>query len=157
MKLSSSIALAISIVLSLTFLDSPVLAQQGGKRFTFDTGVITLGQGQQLRVAIAGDFDNDGDVDGADYIRARFTELGYIEQGNVYKIISRTTSAPVILGNGEAAYFNVGPDVHGARGVITGVILGKNRNVRSTAEIIDISTGKVVSHIILGYRESDFN
>ena len=70
MKLRSSIALAFSIVLlSLTFFDSQVLAQQGGKRFTFDTGVVTLGQGQQLRVAIAADFASDGDVDGADYIR----------------------------------------------------------------------------------------
>ncbi|HYJ87393.1 MAG TPA: hypothetical protein VEW46_15130, partial [Pyrinomonadaceae bacterium] len=62
--LRPSIALVLGAVL-LLLISSDSMAQQGRRRFSADTGIVTLGPNQKLRVAVAGDFDGDADVDGA--------------------------------------------------------------------------------------------
>jgi hypothetical protein len=62
-----NIALALAavslILVSLLGSNSPVRAQQARRIVTFDTGVVTLGPNQMLRLTIAaGDFTNDGDT-----------------------------------------------------------------------------------------------
>jgi hypothetical protein len=131
-----SIILSIALLASIaaaTFLSYDSAAQgPPRRRFTFDTGVVTLGPHQALRVAIAGDFNGDGDVDGADFITARFRRMQYIEQDNIYRIGSQSTSAPVELGNREAAIFNVtdgsSTTILIGRGVVSGILFNPNRN-----------------------------
>jgi hypothetical protein len=159
-RITLSIALALGVVLlSLMSSDSTAKAQEGGRRFVADTGIIPLGRNQVLRVAI--DFDNDGDVDGSDFIRVRFSRMEYIEQGNIYRIGSQSTSAPVTLARGEAALTDIldgtSNTVIGVRAVVLGNFIGNSRNVRATATIINTLTGKVTSHIIMANTEGDFH
>ena len=158
-----SIAL-VATVASAMFLSYDSSAQgQQRRRFSFDTGVVTLGPHQSLRMGLYGDYNSDGDVDAADYITARLRRMEYIEQGNIYRIDAQSTPPPVSLGNGEAAIFDVtdgsSNTIRIGRGIVSGFIVGPDvrGNVRATATIINTLTGETVSHTILGYRETDFN
>src|SRR5687768_17355316 len=75
-----------AFLLALTSSDS--MAQQGRRRFSADTGVVTLGPNQKLRVAVAGDFDGNGDVGSMDFV---FQRMEYIEQDNIYRVGSQVT------------------------------------------------------------------
>lgn len=150
-------------IASATLLSYDSAAQgQPGRRFSFDTGVGTLGPHQSLRVSLTGDFDGDGDVDGADFITARFRRMEYIEQDNIYRIGSQSITPPVGLGNGEAAIFNVSDGSSNtvliARGVASGVLVGPNRNdVKATAMIVNTLTGETTSHIIVANTDGDIH
>ena len=74
------------------------------KKTPGDTGIITLGPDQFLRVSLAGDFDGDSDVDGADFV---FRRIGYLEQGNIYRVASQVTSPRMRLSQGEAASIDI--------------------------------------------------
>jgi len=146
-RITLSIALALSIVLlSLMRPDSTANAQQGGRRFRADTGIITLGPGQVLRVTVAA-----GDVNGDDAIRVRFRRMEYIEQGNIYRVGSQSTSAPLTLASGEAASLDIvdgaSNTILGVRGIVSGNFIGTDRNVRVTAIVFDTSTQRVVTFV----------
>ena len=144
-RITLSLALSLSVVLvSLMSSDSTAKAQQGGRRVSFDTGIVTLGPNQVLRVTVAA---GDGDSDGADYLAVRFRRLGYIEQGNVYKVTSQATTDPIRLRSGEAASIDIGLDEFNAvRGVINGNLIGTDAaGARATVQIIDVNTRQVDS------------
>lgn len=147
-KITLSIALALSIVLlSLMSSDSTAKAEPP-QRFRADTGLVTLGPNQVLRMAIAGDFNGDGDVGGADLI---FRRIGYIEQDNIYGVASQDTTDPIRLRSGEGASIDINPGQFDAvRGVVAGNYIGTNlRGARVTVQIIDGDTGEVESLMAL--------
>jgi hypothetical protein len=157
-----SIAMVASIASATLFsYDSTAQAQQI-RRFTFDTGVITLGPHQALRVGLLGDTNGDGTFGGADFITARFRRMEYVEQDNIYIIGAQSITPPVGLGNGEAAIFNVTDGSSNtiliARGVASGVLVGPNRNdVKATAMIVNTLTGETTSHIIVANTDGDIH
>jgi hypothetical protein len=151
-KKTLSIALALSVALvSLMSSDSTAKAQPGGRKFRADTGIVTLGPNQILRVTVAA-----GDVNG-DNVRVRFQRMEYVQGscgGGICRLAaaSQTTSDPITLMPGEAASIDIPNTAFGVRGLLVG--LG---NIGVTAMIINTSTGEVTSQIIIANTEGDIH
>jgi hypothetical protein len=147
------IALVSSLILvSLASSDSTVMAQQGGMQRIADTGVLSLGQNQILRVtALYGDFTNDSPI------RIRFGRMEYMQAAcnsdGVCKqtVSSQVISNPITLMPGEAASLELVATTYGR-----GIVFSNSRNVRVTAAIINTVTGETTSHIIMANTEGDF-
>ena len=141
MKRRTSLALMLALNVLLSTAGSPLTAQgQQRVRLLADTGVVTLGPNQALRVTVAA-----GDVNGDDAVSVLFRRMSYTQgacNGGVckYALTSQTTSGPVTLMPGEAASAELVATTYGR-----GVVLGNSRDVRVTAQIIDTTTGDVIS------------
>ena len=141
-----SIALALSVVaLSLVSYDSTARAQQR-RMFRVDTGMVTLGPNQVLRLAVSGDFNDDNPIS------VRFRRTGYVEADNVYKIAAQNVTDPVRLMPNEAASIDITRSFLGgvyADGV-RGVVETNHPGARVTAQIIDATTGqtKIIAILI---------
>jgi hypothetical protein len=150
-RLALSIALIVSVFsLSLVSSNSTARAQQR-QRCTADTGVITLGPNQKLRVVVTG-------MGGNDATTVRFRRMQYAQgacNGGVCKLASVTDLIldPVTLMPGEAALMDITP-MPGSSGV-RAVVLSNRRNVRATAAIIDTVTGETTSTSLLDTMEED--
>ena len=148
-SIALAIALAVSLILlSLATSDSVSQAQQR-RLFQWDTGVVSLGPNQVLR--LAGDWNGDGDT------TVGFREIRYGQgacNGAVCKlvIISTTTSRPHIVPPGEAISLNLVATTYG-RGIVT----SNRRDVQVTASIINTTTGETTFHIIMANTEGDFH
>ena len=137
------ITLLLSVVL-LTIMSANVAAQQG-RRFVCDSGVYTLKNPDQvLRVTI--DWGDGTETPAT----VRFRQLGYLEQGSIYKVAAETTTDPIMLAAGEAAHIDISQGEFGAvRGVV--YVGGSTRDAiraRVTFQIISKSTGRVESVLI---------
>src|ERR1043166_7760622 len=95
------------LALTLSLLVFPLPAQgQQGRRLRGDTGVITLGMGQVLRITVNG-------KDGNDTFRVRFAWMKYMLSGCNTDGVCRHTlqsqgiTAPVNVGTNEAASYDV--------------------------------------------------
>lgn len=151
-RISLSIAVALSIVLVLLTSSDSTVTAQNQLRVVADTGVITLGPNQVLRVTVAA-----GDVNGDDPLRVRFRQIKYAQgvcSGGICKhsIESQTTSAPVTLAPNESAVVDAADYV-----LWRIVVFASNRNVRATGTIINANTGEVTSNIIMANTEGDFH
>jgi hypothetical protein len=136
------ITLLIALVLSMTILlltgsDSAVRAEPP-QRYQWDTGLITVGQGQTLRIAATG-FD-PGPLDGK-FIN--FRRISYTQttcSGGVCKqaISGQTVSEPIILAPNEAAVI----DCEGYA-FCRVVVSGNSPKVRVNVMILNSVTGEV--------------
>jgi hypothetical protein len=120
-----------------------------------DTGVVALGADQVLRVT------SDWNGDGPDTVGVRFRRMEYAQgpcNGGVCQlsVSSQNTSAPMALMPGEALSLTVDPSDPGTI-YVRAVVLSSSKSVQVTAEIIDIITGKVVSHIIVANTDGDIH
>ena len=151
-KITLTMALVLGgLLVSLTSSDSTARAQQQPK-FSADTGIVTLGPNQVLRVTAA------AVVDGADFLAVRFRRIQYGPGacvGEVCKLASVTDLIidPLTLMPGEAASMNLSQD--GFKGVRI-MVQSNRRTVRATATIINTITGETTSHIIMANTEGDF-
>ena len=149
-SIALAVALAVSVILLLLASpDSATHAQQRSRLFHWDTGVVSLGPNQVLR--ITGDWNGDGDT------TVGFREIKYGQgacNGTVCKLltISTTTSGPHTLADGEAISLELVATTYG-RGIVT----SNRRDMRVTASIINTSTGETTSHIIMANTEGDFH
>ena len=143
-----SIALTLSsTLLLLTNSDSTVKAQNQ-IRVVADTGMITLGPNQKLRLSI---FD---DTDGAEKISFRRTVYapGVCSGGICKHTASPPITSPVItLQPGESALY----DLIDPQGQVK--VLSNSRRTKVTAMIIDTVTGEIVTQIIMANTEGDFH
>src|SRR5436190_20480509 len=128
-RITLSIVLVVSLAsLSLPFFATTTQAQQLSVKARFDTGVITLGPQQILRLTLTG--DADAVVDAADYVLFRRMNYGQESCGSdgVCKLVvtSQTASNQIRLAPGEAASFtSIRGSVFGVR-----VVAESNRNSR---------------------------
>lgn len=149
-SIALAVALAMSVMLlSLASSDSATHAQQRARLFQWDTGVVSLGPNQVLR--IVGDWNGDGDT------TVGFREIKYGQgacNGAVCKlvIIGTTTSGPHTVPAGEAISLELVATTYG-RGIVT----SNRRDVQVTASIINTTTGETTSHIIMANTEGDFH
>ena len=136
-KMTLSLMLTMSMLLALV---SFTTAQgQTGRKPVADTGVITLGPNQLLRLTVAA-----GDVNG-DGCAVQFRQATYMQSGcngGVCKhtVVSQSTSATVTLMPGEAASIDILSNSFGVRAMV----LSNNQNVRVGAMIIDSTTGNII-------------
>ena len=149
-SIALTVALAMSaILLSLASPDSAIQAQERGRLFHWDTGVVSLGPNQVLR--ITGDWNGDGDT------TVGFREIKYGKgacNGTVCKLItiSSTTSGPHKVAAGEGISLELVATTYG-RGIVT----SNRRDGQVTASIINTTTGETTSHIIMANTEGDFH
>lgn len=147
-KVTLSIALALGIVLALlTSSDSTVKAQQQGRFFAYDTGIVALGPNQALRLGVVNYRESD--------FHLRFRRMKYMQtacNGGVCKlaVASQTTSNPITLMPGEAASLDLVATTFGR-----GIVLSSRRDVRVTAAIINTLTGETVSQIVTDNVDPD--
>lgn len=136
------------ILISLISSDSTTKAQQGGGGI-FNTGIITLGPNQVLRLTIAA-----GDVNGDNNILVRFRQMGYIEQDNIYKSTYQFTGNPIQLAPGEGASIDISQvEFNAVRGIIQVNTGTSSRKPTVIAQIIDAPTGNVqgIIAILIGW------
>lgn len=152
MKRTIALAVALGVSLSLLVLassDSTTHAQQRGRLFHWDTGVVRLGPNQVLR--ITGDWNGDSDT------TVGFREIKYAQgscNGSLCKLIAlgTTTSGPHTLASEEAISFELLATTYG-RGIVT----SNRRDGRVTASIINTTTGETTSQIIVANTDGDIH
>lgn len=129
-KLTLLFALLFSVLLW-----SVTASAQGALRSIADTGMIDLGPTEVLRVSVAaGDVTGDGND-----IVVRFTQMSYIEQGNIYRVGSTNTSAPIALGRREAAAI----EIPNSSAPVRGVVLSSSRNAKVVFIVFDTATQRI--------------
>jgi len=139
MKRQMIISLVLTASLLLTLMGFTTAQGQPGRKPVVDTGVITLGPNQLLRLTVAaGDVNGDGSA-------VQFRQFGYMQaacNGGVCKhtVVSQSTSAPVTLMPGEAASIDILSNSFGVRAMV----LSNNQNVRVNAMIVDATTGNII-------------
>lgn len=116
-----------------------------------DTGVVTLGPNQILRVSVAA-----GDVNGDTDVAVRFRQMRYEPCGNQTApklcIAHQTTSPPMVLAANE------GGTVDGADYVFwRTIVMSNRRDVKVTGIVFDTSTQRVVTQIIIANTEGDIH
>ena len=146
-RIMTSIALVLTIVFVSLMISDTSANAQNQLRPVADSGFITLGPNQILRLTVAA-----ADINGDDNIRVRFRRTEYIEQGNVYKVASQNTSAAITLAPGEA----VGYD-HIGNFNIRGVVLSSSRKVKVQGIVFDTSTQRVVTFINTTFDDESIN
>ena len=110
-------------------------------RFAADTGMVTLGPNQILRIAVAPGAVNET-------VNIRFRGMKYMQttcSGGVCKqvISGNTVSDPLVLTPNESAFFDIFTEI--SLDAVRGVVLSNSQKVKVTAMIIDTTTGNVVS------------
>jgi len=153
MKRYIALALAASSLILVALLTSnfSVGAQQTRRLVTFDTGVVTLGPNQILRLTLTGDFNSDGDV------TVGFRGIKYAQGacgGGVCQLTNAgaTATGPFTLAAGEAVSLDLVATTYGR-----GIVSANQKNVRVTASIVNTLTGDTASHIIMANTEGDFH
>jgi hypothetical protein len=134
-----SIVLVLSVaLLALTKSDSTVNAEKPQK-FAWDTGLVSLGPNQILRVVSV-----DGELGGGLYgeVIKRFEYRQTACSGGICKhsIAAQTISPPLALAPNESASIDTQ-----SGGLWRIVIVSSNRNLRVNALIIDTVTGEVTA------------
>jgi hypothetical protein len=138
-RITLSMVFALSVGLIMLASSNASAQGQNSLRYVADSGIVTMGLGQELRVSVGA-----GDITSDDNIRARFIQIGYNMCQASPKLCetSRTSSNVFTLTPGEAASFTfVTEPVYGVRGVV--------RSNRPDAKVVfivfDTSTQRVVS------------
>ena len=152
MKRQSKLSIVISVGLLLSTLSFPLRVEgQQGRKLKGDTGIISLGAGQILRLTVNG-------KDGNDAFRVRFAWKKYMPAGCNAEDVCRHTvqsqgiTAPVNVGANEAASY----DVQGTGGGVRVTVFVAAGDVNGDAEIINTATGEVTEHVVIWFVEGDF-
>ena len=137
-----ALTLVLSVVLiSLMRSDSTLIAQQGGRRSVTDTGMLTLGPNEVLRITV-----NSRDGNDAANTVVRFRRIEYAAgncTGGVCKqaVSSQTTSGAITLDRGEAVSMDIQATAFGVRGVV----LSSNPNIEVRGIVFDTSTQRITA------------
>jgi hypothetical protein len=135
-QMTLSCVLTLSVLLSLVTLPATAQGQQPG-RFTSDSGIVTLGPTQILRITV-----NTGA--GNDTIAVRFKRMAYTQVAcNVdgvckQTVSAQTTSTPIMLMPGEAASVDLVATTFGR-----GIVISNSRDARVTYQVVDTTTGEI--------------
>ncbi|HKP69294.1 MAG TPA: hypothetical protein VJV05_08420 [Pyrinomonadaceae bacterium] len=143
-RIMLSIALVLSVaMLTLLRSDSSVQAESP-RRFVTDTGVVTLGPNQSLRMTVArSNAATEDDGPSVQHI-LQFTQMTYAEDscnGNLCKqtVASVTTSGVIQLLPGESRWATF------PSGIVRGRLVTNRPEVEVNVLIIDNATGEILS------------
>lgn len=141
--------LAFSLLLAITVLSN--VGQAAPQRFRADSGIVTLGPNQVLRLTI-------GAANGTDKIKAR---VGWKQYG-----AQSCSSAPVVcrhmvIGQGETPLTTVAIDeavsfdVQQVGTGVRAVVESNNPNTQVVAMVFDTTTQQIISMVIMANTEGD--
>ena len=137
-KITLSIALVVSAVLiSLAGFSSTVKAQQQNKIFVADSGAVTLGLYQKLRVIVTTASDNQT-------IPIKFRRCTFTQQNGIFTVNSSQISPVMMLASNEARFF----DIFDEDGVwaVRARVGSRRSDFVVTFQIIDVRTDEIQSH-----------
>lgn len=146
-KTRSSIALALSLLASLVSLPATAQGQQQ-LRFRADTGFVTLGPAQVLRITVNRDTNQDGNV------LVGFSSFDYVQTNCTAGTCKHAPVNPNPVAERYDVIIDFGvisKDISqkpGSSGV-RGIVFSNSRDVRVTATISNTVTGETASHIML--------
>lgn len=153
-KITLSIAFALSLIcLLLTNPDSRVAAQNQ-IRIVADTGMVSLGANQVLRVIMK---DGSNGVTLENYVVKRIQYTQGVCSGGICKhtISSQTTSAPIPLAPNESLSADL--EWNANAGGTRIVVLSRSQDVQVNVMIINTLTGEVTSQILFDTYEGNAN
>jgi hypothetical protein len=134
-----SIAFTLSLAL-LPFTSSDSAAQvPPARRVVADTGIITLGPNQILRVTLALSTRAGGEVI-SDFVRLAYAEGTCVAGVCTHPVESRIASGPVTLTPGQGASLEIADATFGARVLVS----SDSPDVRVLAEVIDATTNQII-------------
>ncbi len=149
-KMTFSLTLTLSLLLSLISLPATTQAAPP-QRFKFDSGVVTPGTGQVLRITFNG-------LGGNDTIRVRFKWMQYAAEGCSgmppvcrHMVVSQGATPVETLGPGDALLF----DVQGTGTGVRVVVESNSPNARVLGIVFDTSTQRIVTQVIMANTEGD--
>jgi len=136
-----SIALMLAgVLVSLMSSDSTVQAKKE-KTFSADTGIITLGPHQVLRIV------TDNKDPDAEYV-VSFKQMAYRGAasggGSRHNLVSQTTSESITVAPGEGFSIDVGT----SEAIVRAVVASNSEGVQVTGQIIDTTTGNIIAVLI---------
>jgi hypothetical protein len=139
-KITLSIALVVSIISVLLMNSDSSVEAQNQIRGVGDTGTLSLGPNQILRVSA-------GALPSGLNVVIRFRQIKYepttVEQGiTSLAVVSQTTSNAITLMPDEAATFDIS-DGNSNTAFVRGAVLSNQRDVKVNASIINSVTGQV--------------
>jgi len=141
-------AITVIILLSLSTL-APTASAQQRRRFRADTGVVTLGIGQVLRITLSSEAFEDAAIVRTRFVWMRYGPMNCNTEGVCRQMVqSQGATAPVIINQSESASY----DMQGPGGVRVEVLADYNANGTvdaADAMIINTATGETVSHVIM--------
>jgi hypothetical protein len=144
MKRTMTLSIALLLVFAmLSLMSSDSRAQPSKQKFFFETGIISPGPHESIRLTV-----NAGA--GSDTITVRFMETDYMKgpcspDGVCkYTVKSENTSAPLMLAPGEGASLDLTCEDPFPAAFARGVVLSNSRNAQVTVQILDTLTGNVV-------------
>ena len=143
MKRGITLALAVvlgAVLMSVISAASTVQAKKE-RAFSSDTGIITLGPHQVLRIVT----DNtDPDVE----FVVNFKQMTYRSTPNAagsrHNLVSQTTSDSITVGPGEGFSIDIGT----SETVVRAVVTTNGEGVQVTGQIIDATTGNIIAVLI---------
>ena len=139
MTLLSALAL-VAVLASLLSADATVQAKKE-RVFSVDTGTITLGPNQVMRI-VTDNKDPDGE-----YV-VTFKQMVYrgtaSAGGSRHNIVSQTTSEAITVPAGEGFSIDIGT----SESVVRAVVTTNSEGVQVTAQIIDTNTGNIIAVLI---------
>ena len=144
-KITLSLTLTLSLMLYLVTL--PATAQTAPQRFKTDSGVITLGADQKLRVTVA-----TGDINADQPIRVRFGWRQYEPQGCSgmpqmcrHIVVNQGVTPVETPGPDDAVSFELNGAGIGGTGPVRVIVESNRPDVRVLGIIFDTSTQRVVA------------
>src|SRR6478672_1630514 len=106
-RIKVSIALTLITLLSAAMW-APTTSAQQRKRFRADTGVVTLGMGQVLRITLSSEAFEDQNVIRPRFVWMRYGPMVCNTEGVCRQMVqSHGTTAPVTVNQSEAASFDM--------------------------------------------------
>jgi len=136
------------ILLSVATL-APTISAQQRHRFRADTGLVTLGMGQVLRITLSSEAFEDAAIVRTRFVWMRYGPMNCNTEGVCRQMMqSQGATAPVIINQSESASY----DMQGPGSVRVEVLADYNANGTvdaADAMIINTSTGETVSHVIM--------
>jgi hypothetical protein len=147
------IALTVIILLSVATL-TPTISAQQRHRFRADTGVVTLGMGQVLRITLSSEAFESNNVIKPRFVWMRYGPMNCNTEGVCRQLVqSQGMTTPLNINQNEAASF----DMQGTGGGVRVSVFVAAGDVNGDALIINSATGEVVSHVIMANTEGDFH
>ncbi len=138
-----SIPVIVGALLWSTSFALTAQGQQPKRKLVADTGVVTLGPNQMLR--LAGDWNGDG-VTSVQFRQVAYMPAGCNDGVCKHTVVSQSTSAPVTLMSGEAASIDIDNYSWGIRAMV----LSDNPNMRVNVMIVDKTTGNIIAILVGG-------
>jgi len=138
-----SLTLVVSLAIALLTSSRSTVTAQTEMRYRADTGVVTLGQDQILRVTVNG--GSGSDAIGVRFRRSRYTQTACADGVCKFAVESQATSPPMISAPNQSSKLDVMGNQIGTDAAARVEVLSSSPNVQVTVQIIDALTGQVAS------------